>query len=263
VTLNGGIISDLVESLRGAGRCTLMVRRTFYWIFRKLPSRRIMLPQFYQIGVATIPVVALTGAFTGMVLTVQTYYQFNKLGIETMIGPVVFTAVVQQLGPVLTAVMLAGRVGAAITAELGTMAVTEQIDAIKTLGLDPIKYLVLPRFLAATLLTPILTLYSDFVGIIGGWSVAVLGYGVNSHYYWQNTLAYVTTYDIVAGLVKALFFGAAVGIISCYKGFYTEGGAEGVGRATTSSTVASFVAILMLNLFLTILLNTIYIIFFE
>ncbi len=221
-----------------------------------------MLPQFYSIGVATIPVVVLTGAFTGMVLAVQTYYQFSKLGLETMIGPVVFMAVVQQLGPVLTAFMLAGRVGAAITAELGTMAVTEQIDAIKTLGLDPIKYLVLPRFLASLLLTPILTLYSDIVGIFGGWMVAVFAYGVNSHYYWQKTLVYVTTFDIIAGLAKALFFGGAVAIIACYKGFYTKGGAEGVGKSTTSSTVTSFVAILVLNLFLTIVLNIIYTLFF-
>ncbi|GAB4151295.1 MAG: ABC transporter permease [Planctomycetota bacterium] len=232
-----------------------MVQRTFYWVFRGLPKRRVMLPQFFQIGVETIPVVVLTGAFTGMVLAVQTYYQFRKLGMETMIGPVVFMAVVQQLGPVLTAVMLAGRVGASITAQLGTMAVTEQIDAMKTLGLDPIKYLVLPRFSAAVLLTPVLTLYSNAVGIMGGWMVAVYGYGVNSHYYWEKTLVYVTVFDIYAGLVKALFFGAAVAIISCYKGFYTSGGAEGVGRATTSSTVLSFVSILVLNLFLTILLN--------
>ena len=232
-----------------------MIRRTFYWITHGLPGRRTMLPQFYSIGVQTIPVVVLTGAFTGMVLAVQTYYQFSKLGMETMIGPVVFMSVVTQLGPVLTAIMLAGRVGASITAELGTMAVTEQIDAMKTLGLDPIKYLVLPRFVAALLLTPVLTLYSNAVGIIGGWAVAVYAYGVNSHYYWQNTLDYVTTFDIISGLVKALFFGGAVAIISCYKGFYTSGGAEGVGRATTSSTVASFVAILVVNLFLTILLS--------
>jgi len=244
------------------GRCAMMVQRTLYWLFHGLPSRRIMVPQFYQIGVETIPVVVLTGAFTGMVLAVQTYYQFSKLGLETMIGPVVFMSVVQQLGPVLTAFMLAGRVGAAITAELGTMAVTEQIDAIKTLGLDPIKYLVLPRFLAALLLTPILTLYSNFVGIIGGWFVAVQIYGVNSHYYWQKTLVYVTTYDILAGLGKAFFFGGAVAIIACYKGFYTKGGAEGVGKATTSSTVTSFVAILVLNLLLTVLLNIVYELFF-
>ena len=143
------------------------------------------------------------------------------------------------------------------------MAVTEQIDAIKTLGLDPVKYLVLPRFVAALFLTPILTLYSDLVGIAGGWAVAVLGYGVNSHYYWVNTLEYVTTFDIMAGLVKALFFGGAVAIISCYKGFYTEGGAGGVGKATTSSTVASFVAILVLNLLLTMALNSIDLLLFA
>ena len=232
-----------------------MVQRTFYWIMHGIPNRRIMLPQFYSIGVQTIPVVALTGAFTGMVLAVQTYYQFSKLGMETMIGPVVFMSVVTQLGPVLTDIMLAGRVGASITAELGTMAVTEQIDAMKTLGLDPIRYLVLPRFVAALLLTPILTLYSNGIGIIGGWTVAVYAYGVNSHYYWENTLDYVSTFDVFSGLVKALFFGGAVAIISCYKGFYTSGGAEGVGRSTTSSTVASFVAILVVNFFLTILLS--------
>ncbi|MDZ7814620.1 MAG: ABC transporter permease [Planctomycetota bacterium] len=256
------LITDVFESIRGVGRCTAMVQRTLYWVFHGYPNSRIMIPQFYEIGVRTIPVVALTGAFTGMVLSVQTYYQFSKLGMETMIGPVVFLAVVQQLGPVLTAVMLAGRVGASITAELGTMAVTEQIDGLKTLGLDPIKYLVLPRFLAAILLAPVLTLYSNAVGIIGGWTVSIFAYGVNSHYYWLNTLDYITTYDIFIGLVKSVFFGGAVAIISCYKGFFTSGGAEGVGRATTSSTVLSFVAILILNLFLTIVLNIFHTLFF-
>jgi len=256
-------LEEFAENIRGVGRCAHMVWRTIYWIFAGPPSRRIVSPQFYQIGVETLPVVMMTGAFTGMVLAVQSYYQFKKIGMETMIGPIVFMSVIQQLGPVLTAVMLAGRVGAAITAELGTMAVTEQIDAMKTLGLDPTKYLVFPRFIAALLMTPILTLYSNAVGIFGGWAVAVLGYGINGHFYWQNTLQYVEVYDIFGGVVKAFFFGGAVAIISCYKGFYTKGGAEGVGRATTSSTVTSFVAILVLNLVLTVIINITYVLLYS
>ncbi|HKQ49463.1 MAG TPA: ABC transporter permease [Phycisphaerae bacterium] len=233
---------------------------TFWWTSRDLGKPqlwRLLMPQLYEVGYRSLPVVLITGAFVGMVLAVQAIEQFRAVGLEERMGAVVNISVVRELGPVLAGVMLAGRVGGALTAELGTMKVTEQIDALRSMGVDPVNYLVVPRVFACILLTPVLTLYADLTGSIGGWFISVVQRGVDSGPYWEFTEMSVDTFDLMSGVLKAFFFGAALGLISCYKGFFCRPGAEGVGRACTESFVASFIAILALDYFLAELLQTI------
>lgn len=210
---------------------------------------RTILPQLYDIGTKSVPVVSITGAFIGMVLAVESFTQFKSIGQEVMLGSVINISVVKQIGPVLAAVMLAGRVGGALTAELGTMNVTEQLDAMRVMGADPIRVLVIPRFLACVLLTPMLTVYSDFLGVIGGWLISVKTLGVPDAPYWRFSASGVDNWQIFEGLIKSIFFGGAIGLIGCYKGFTSGSGASGVGKACTESFVASFMAIIVLNLF--------------
>src|SRR5687768_17377433 len=208
-----------------------------------------ILPQMYDVGTKSVPFVSISGAFIGMVLAIESYTQFKAIGQEARLGTVINLSVVKQIGPVLAAVMLAGRVGGALTAELGTMNVTEQLDALRVMGSDPVRVLVVPRFLACIFLTPMLTIYSDFLGVIGGWLVAVKSLGIPNDPYWQYTAPAVDTWQLLEGLFKAVFFGAAIGLISCYKGFTCGAGAQGVGRACTESFVTSFIAIIVLNFF--------------
>ena len=222
------------------------------------PRRRVLLENMYRIGVGSIPVIVVTGGFIGMVLAVQGYDQFHLLRMETRIGAVINASLVKELGPVLAATMLAGRVGSAIAAELGTMRVTEQIDALKALGANPIRHLVVPRFLACFLLIPMLTLVADAVGILGGWVLSTQVLDINSFFYWEHTRTFVTVFDVVTGLIKSVFFGAAIAIIACHRGFHCGAGAEGVGRAATASFVLSFIAILALDFFLGMALNSAY-----
>jgi phospholipid/cholesterol/gamma-HCH transport system permease protein len=210
---------------------------------------RSILPQLYDIGTKSVPVVSITGAFIGMVLAVESFTQFKSIGQEVMLGSVINISVVKQIGPVLAAVMLAGRVGGALTAELGTMNVTEQLDAMRVMGSDPIRVLVVPRFLACVLLTPMLTIFSDFLGVIGGWFISVKQLGVPDAPYWRFSAIGVDNWQVFEGLIKSIFFGGAIGLIGCYKGFTSGSGASGVGKACTESFVASFMAIIVLNLF--------------
>ncbi len=219
---------------------------------------RLILPQFYTVGTQSIPVVLIVGAFVGMVLSVEAFEQFRAIGQETRMGVVINLSVVKQIGPVLAAVMIAGRVGGAITAELGTMRVTEQIDAVKVMGVDPVAYLVVPRVLACVVMVPVLTVFSDLMGILGGYLVTVKGYGVDEYQYWHNSALVIWPWDVINGLVKSVFFGLAIGIISCYKGFHTEAGAAGVGRAATDSFVTSFLAIIVINFFAAFVLKHVY-----
>jgi phospholipid/cholesterol/gamma-HCH transport system permease protein len=237
------------------------VGRTFMWIAAsglRLQTLRQLIPQMYEVGVRSVPVVGLTGAFIGMVMAIESYTSFRAIGQETRMGSVINLSVVKQIGPVLAAVMLAGRVGGALTAELGTMNVTEQLDAMRVMGADPIRYLVVPRFIACVILTPVLTIYSDLLGVLGGWIIAVHHLGIPDKPYWQYAAAGVETWQIMEGIFKSLFFGASIGLISCYKGFTSGGGASGVGRACTESFVASFMAIIILNFFFAQLLQSVY-----
>jgi len=250
---------DLIESV---GRRTTGVVVTFgdFWrfvgrtvliLFAPLRMRhvRAVLPQMYEVGVRSVPVVAVTGAFIGMVLAVESFTQFKAIGQESRLGSIINLSVVKQIGPVLAAVMLAGRIGGALTAELGTMNVTEQLDALRVMGSDPIRVLVVPRLVACVLLTPVLTIYSDFLGVTGGWFISVQTLGIPDEAYWLASARSVDIWEINEGLVKSFFFGGAIALISCYKGFTCGAGASGVGRACTESFVASFIAIIILNFF--------------
>ncbi len=238
--------------LAAFGDFFIFVARTFAWMGRSLfrsTVLRQLLPQMYEVGVRSVPVVGVTGAFIGMVLAVESYTQFKAIGEETRLGTVINLSVVKQIGPVLAAIMLAGRVGGAVSAELGTMNVTEQLDAMRVMGSDPIRYLVAPRFLACVMLTPVLTIYSDLLGVLGGWVVSTKMLGVPSGPYWNYSAQAVDNWQIFEGLIKSIFFGAAIGLVSCYKGFTCGAGASGVGKACTESFVTSFIAIIVMNFF--------------
>ncbi|MFM8539062.1 MAG: MlaE family ABC transporter permease [Planctomycetaceae bacterium] len=252
-------VADLGELAIGwvasIGDVVLFALRTLGWIVARRQRREVLLPSFYQIGVMSLPVVALTGLFIGMVLAVQSYAQFKSIGLETRLGSVINLSLVRELGPVLAATMLAGRVGSAMAAELGTMRVTEQIDALESMGANPIYYLVVPRFLGCLVLIPSLTVMADFMGVLGGYLYSHLVLGIDYHHYWENSRAYVDAFDFLMGISKSFFFGAAIALVSCHHGFHCAPGAEGVGRAATNAFVHSFVLILVLDLFLGIGLN--------
>lgn len=211
--------------------------------------------QLYTVGTRSAPVLALTGAFIGAILAIEGYGQFAAFGQEHRLGGVVNISIVKQIGPVLAAVMLAGRVGCSLTAELGSMRVTDQLDAMRVMGADPLRVLVAPRTVACVVMIPILTVVSMLCGVFGAWVVTVRLYGVNPERYWEFTRAFIDWFDIANGLTKSLLFGTAIALISCYKGFTCRPGAQGVGRATTEAFVASFVAIVMINLVLAKALN--------
>jgi len=214
--------------------------------------------QMHIIGVRSVPIVMITGAFVGMILAVQAYDQLAGMGLEERLGVLINISVVKELGPVLAAVMLAGRVGGALTAELGTMNVTEQIDAVRSMGTDPIRYLVAPRVLACLLLTPFLIIYADLLGILGGYFVGVIQFGINSRAYLNFSADGVELWDVSIGIIKGFFFGAAIAAISCYKGFTCRQGAQGVGQACTEAFVASFISILALDFALAVIFKAIY-----
>ena len=255
-------ITDLgarvVEAVSELGSFVLFCLQTCRWLLFRLPKWETLIPNFYQIGVRSLLVVGLTGTFTGMVIAVQSYAQFQMLNLETRLGAVINMALLRELGPVLAATMLAGRVGSAMAAQLGTMRITEQIDALAVMGTNPIHYLVVPRFLACVVLIPMLTLVADFMGILGGAFYSIYLLGIDYHHYMQNSRDFVGLFDLFAGVLKSCFFGAAIALIACHRGFHCDPGAEGVGRAATSAFVASFVTILLLDLILGILLDAIY-----
>lgn len=253
----------LIDSVIAIGDFSLFVGGMFRWMFTRMPRSETIWPNFHRVGVSSLPVVALTGTFIGMVLAVQSYFQFRQLGLETRLGAVINVTLVRELGPVLAATMLAGRVGSAMAAELGTMRVTEQIDALAAMGANPIHYLVVPRFLACLFLIPTLTIMADFMGVLGGHFYTVNIVGVDVHHYWHNSKQMVTTFDLFVGLIKSVFFGAAIAMVSCYQGFHCRPGAEGVGTAATASFVYSFVLILMLDLGLGIVLDAIYFVMYP
>jgi phospholipid/cholesterol/gamma-HCH transport system permease protein len=247
----------LADILVDAGDIALFASQVLTGAFRRV-GRAAFLEVAYGIGIRSIPVVAVTGLFIGMVLAVQSYAQFSQYGLATRLGSIINISVVRELGPVLAATMLAGRVGSAMAAELATMRITEQIDALACLGVNPVHYLASPRFLACVLLIPLLTTLANFMGVMGGAFICIDVYHVDAHYYWFNTQGYVGLWDITTGLIKPTFFGAAIAIVSCHRGFHSEPGAEGVGKAATRAFVAAFIAILVIDFFLALLLNNLY-----
>jgi len=248
----------VVAAITAVGDLSVFAFRMTGWMIVRLPKRSVLLHSCYQIGVLSVPVVIVTGAFIGMVLAVQTYDQLHMMHFETHLGAIINISLVRELGPVLAATMLAGRVGSAIAAELGTMRVTEQIDALRALGANPIQYLVVPRFLACCLLIPLLTALADSIGILSGWFIATQMYHINDFHYWLHSRMYVSAYDVFCGLFKSVFFGAAIAVLACHRGFNCGAGAQGVGRAATEAFVLSFGAILALDFFLGMFLSSFY-----
>jgi phospholipid/cholesterol/gamma-HCH transport system permease protein len=251
----GEQVFDTVAEVGGLAQFSAL---TIAWLLRRRSRWSVLVPNFYAIGVSSVPVVAITGTFIGMVLAVQAHDQFEMMGLATRLGSVINISLVKELGPVLAATMLAGRVGSSMAAELGTMRVTEQIDALEALGTNPIHYLVVPRFLSCFLLIPLLTLMADFMGVIGGAVVSTQILNVDSYYYWYHSREYVGGLDLFAGVFKSYFFGAAIALISCHRGFHSRAGAEGVGRAATEAFVYSFIAILFLDFCIGIVWNKTY-----
>jgi len=236
------------------GRVLIFLSQTVRWTVSRPFYLKNLLKQMEQIGVNSVPVVLTTAISTGMVLALQSYTGFKRFGAETLIGAVVSLSMTRELGPVLTGLMVAGRAGAAMAAELGTMKVTEQIDALETLATNPMKYLVVPRFLASTVMMFFLTVLGMMIGVTGGYFVGVKVLGANPVTYINQSIDNTEVTDIWYGLIKSLVFGAVVGLIGCYKGFHTEGGAEGVGKATTGAVVVSCMLILILDYFLSALM---------
>jgi phospholipid/cholesterol/gamma-HCH transport system permease protein len=240
--------------VREMGSVVMFFLQTIRWTASRPFYLKNLLKQMEQIGVNSVPVVLTTAISTGMVLALQSYTGFKRFGAQSLIGAVVSLSMTRELGPVLTGLMVAGRAGASMAAELGTMRVTEQIDALYTMATNPMKYLVVPRFLASTIMMFFLSALGMYIGILGGYFVGVKVLGTNPVTYINQSINNTEVQDIWYGLIKSLVFGAVVGLIGCYKGFNTAGGAEGVGKATTGAVVVSCMLILILDYFLSALL---------
>lgn len=247
----------VVSSLEGIGAHFVFLKETIKWIFRPPFDGKNIINQMLEIGYRSIPVTCITLFFTGMVMAYQIGRAMDALmsGSSIFIGSAVTISLFRELCPVLTALLLAGRVGSSIAAEIGTMKVTEQVDALRTLYADPVQYLSVPRFLACLLMTPILTVITDLVGMLGGGVVAYTSLGLTLDKYMENIIHWVRFADLMSGLVKSFFFGIGIAVISCYQGFNTGGGAEGVGRSTIQAVVRSSMFILISDYFLTYLLG--------
>lgn len=247
----GRAVTGTLEHAGGLGK---LLWQTLYCVVAPPLRKRHLGSQMLEIGVGSLPVVLATGAFTGMVIAYQSYYQFKQLGSEIYVGIVIGLSMTKELGPVLTGLMLAGRVGAEMAAELGTMRVTEQIDALESLAVNPVRYLVMPRLLACTLLLPILSAYAVAIGIATGYVVSVKVLNVDSGFFLYRMYDSMRPDDVWGGLLKAMVFGLIIGAVACYRGLSAAGGAEGVGQATTRSVVEACILILGANLILTVVL---------
>lgn len=229
----------------------------FYTCFCRLPSPKLIIAHLFEIGVMSLPVVAITGFSTGLVLAVQSFYQLSEKGLAGATGLMVGKSMFIELGPILTAFMVTGRVGAAMCAELGTMKVTEQIDALISMAVNPIRYLVAPRFISGIFMLPLLTIFSSFMGIWGGYLISVFIFGMPPNSYLDPMPIHLTRFDFFSGLIKSFIFGIIIISICCYRGMRTSGGAQGVGEATTRSVVTCYSIILICNFFLSYTLNMI------
>jgi phospholipid/cholesterol/gamma-HCH transport system permease protein len=233
--------------LAAAGRLVIFAGMTLATAFSPPFYLRAILRQMVDIGYFSLPVVGLTAIFTGMVLALQSYTGFSRFAAESAVATVVVLSVTRELGPVIAGLMVAGRVGAAMAAEIGTMRVTDQIDALTTLSTDPLRYLVLPRLIAGLVTLPLLVAVADIIGVFGGYLVAVYKFGFNPAAYLARTQQYLETSDVVSGLIKAAVFGFIVALMGCYHGYYSRGGAQGVGQATTSAVVSASILILFFD----------------
>jgi phospholipid/cholesterol/gamma-HCH transport system permease protein len=236
----------VVNGVSEVGRITLMYRDVLKSLGR-LPDARLVFEQMDRIGVGSLGLVVVISLFTGAVAAVQAAYQFENVVPMRYLGSVILRSVVIELGPVLTALVVGGRVGAAIAAELGSMKVTEQIDALRAMGINPIRQLVIPRIVAATIMLPVVTVFSDAIAVFGGYVVAIFTLGTTTATYVNSLKDFFYLKDLLSGLIKALCFGNIIGTMGCFYGMQTEGGAEGVGTATTRAVVASCVLVLIVD----------------
>lgn len=244
---------SVINWLNFVGEIVLLVLNTFKQL-KKPPRIKHVIGQMAHLGADSLPIVSLTLLFTGMVMTLQVAHEFVRFGAQATIGGVIAIAIGRELGPVLVGVVAAGRVGSAITAEISTMKVTEQIDALRVLAVNPIEYLIVPRMLACMMMVPVLTVFGDLVGVLGGWGVAVSNPEISTFLYWDSIETFVSMHDVTGGLIKAAVFGIVIAILGCYYGLKAPEGAEGVGIATTRSVVSSIIVIFMLNCFLSLIL---------
>lgn len=243
----------ILRKLEGFGTIVLLYRETMRELGHK-PRPRHIIAQMSHLGVDSLLIVSLTMVFTGVVFTLQSADVLVKFGAQGTVGGLVSIAIGRELGPVLVGVVCAGRVGAAITAEISTMKVTEQIDALRVMAVNPVNYLIVPRMLACMIVVPILTVFGDVVGVAGGWLIAVYYNGISSYLYMNSIDTFVKTFDFLGGVIKAIFFGNVIAVLGCYYGLHCPDGAEGVGRATTKTVVSSIIAIFALNAVLTFVL---------
>lgn len=239
-----------LATIRDMGRMCMFLADSLYTVLVPPFKIRLLMRQIRFFGNKSFLVILLTGSFTGMVLALQLFYVLRKFGSEAMLGPAIALSIIRELGPVLTALMVTGRAGSALTAEIGIMRITEQIDALTSMALNPMRYLIVPNILAAVIVFPLLTAMFDLIGIYGGYTVAVKLLGIGEGTYFSQIENFVDMYDIRIGLYKALSFGLLVAWICCYKGYYADRGAEGVSRATTQAVVLSSVVILVWDYFL-------------
>jgi phospholipid/cholesterol/gamma-HCH transport system permease protein len=249
------LLSKKLQFIVATGEYTRLIIDTIKAACSRPPSITLIFQQLYDVGVASLPVVAITGFSTGMVLAAQSFYQLSDKGLASVTGLMVAKAMMTELGPVLTAFMLTGRVGASMCAELGTMNVTEQIDALKTMAINPNRYLLAPRFFAGTIMMPLLTVFSIVMGIFGGYLMAVYFFGMSPNSYFDPMPTHIQPFDLFTGVIKGFIFGMLIMTICCYRGMVTTGGAAGVGRATTNSVVIAYCCILLSNFLITMALN--------
>jgi len=248
----------LLEKLRfldSTGAYIILIWNVIVATCKRPPHWSLIREQLYNIGVLSLPVVAMTGFSTGLVLAAQSFFQLADKGLAGATGLMVGKAMITELGPILTAFMVTGRVGAAMCAELGTMEVTEQIDALETMAVDPNRHLIAPRFIAGIFMMPLLTIFSIFMGIFGGYLISIFYFHMAPTTYFDPMPIYINNFDLFIGIVKATIFGMLIVTISCYKGLTTRGGAEGVGRSTTNSVVICYTFILFSNFLITLGLN--------
>jgi phospholipid/cholesterol/gamma-HCH transport system permease protein len=243
-----------LDLLKKVGEASSLFLQALRWIFTPPIYFRNIIQQMEAIGVQSIPVVLITSLSTGLVLALQSHTGFKRFHAENLVGTVVALSLTRELGPVLTGLIVAGRAGAAMAAELGTMRVTEQIDALSTLAVNPVKFLIIPRLIAGLIMLPILTVFADMIGIVGGYFISVEYLSANPVIYVRRTTEFLEGNDIYGGLLKACVFGILISVVCSYKGFTTEGGAVGVGKATTGAVVISMILILVTDYFLTTLL---------
>ncbi|MCM8775017.1 MAG: ABC transporter permease, partial [Candidatus Omnitrophica bacterium] len=238
-----GLGSFMLQVFYHGGGITLLVKDSLYILCTTKLRWNATVEQMNKIGVTSLPLVFLTALFTGMVLSFQSAYQLRLFAAQQFTSDLVALSMTRELGPVLTAMVVAGRVGASIAAEIGTMKVTEQIDALRSLAVNPIRYLVVPRFVAAFLMLFVLTIYADWIGMLGGYLISVFKLGISSSQYIKRSMDVLMIKDVMTGLIKAFFFGGIISIVGCYFGFNAQGGAEGVGRATTMAVVVALIMI--------------------